>query len=75
MSKKDKTTPTEKEQDLPIDCAPGQETPAAEETGAISPECAELATALEQAKAALREKFRDADFLCWMADRLVGREN
>ncbi len=61
MSKKDKTTPTEKEQDLPIDCAPGQETPAAEETGAISPECAELATALEQAKAALQDK--DEQFL------------
>ena len=32
-------------------------------------------TSTEQAKTALRENFRDAGFLCWMADRLVGREN
>lgn len=34
-----------------------------------------VAERTEQAKTALRENFRDAGFLRWMADRLVGREN
>ena len=29
----------------------------------------------EHAKAALCESFRNTEFLCWLADRLVGREN